>query len=146
MCWIDVYLGPPDVLTNDAGYQFKGLVFQANGKLLHIKTKAVPLVSLNSISFVKHYHSPVRRAFKIIKSESPELTEEEILQLNVKSINDSAGPDGLVLSLLVYGALPRPEFPTDKPTPNMVLRAVALRKATQQMTKHFYAQKCLTHF
>lgn len=55
----------------------------------------------------------------------------------VKSVNDSIGPDGLVPTLLVYGALPRLGFPTDRPTPPTFQRAVALRKATEAMTKHF---------
>lgn len=37
--WIDVYLGPPDIVTHDAGKQLVASVFQKNIALLHIDTK-----------------------------------------------------------------------------------------------------------
>lgn len=126
MCWIDIYLGPPDIVIHHAGKQFIARVFQANAELPHIETKAVPVESLNSMSFLERYHSPVRRAFNIIKSELLELSEKEILQIAVEPINDSVESDDPVPFLLVYVALPRIRFLTDKPMPNIVQRAVAL--------------------
>lgn len=112
-------------------------VFKDNAELLHIETKAVPVESANSMSIIERYHGPVRREFKIIKSEAPDLSDEEILQLAIKSINDSVGPGGIIPTLQVYGALPRLGFNTDKSTPTMQQRAISVRKATQEMTKHF---------
>lgn len=137
MCWIDVYLGPPDVITHDAGKQFMARVFQSNSEMLRIQTKGVPIESPNSMSFVERYHVPVRRAYNIINAEAPDTDPEQALQMAVKSVNDSAGPDGLVPTLLVYGALPRLGLPSDPPTPSSFKRAVAVRKATQEISKHF---------
>jgi hypothetical protein len=45
-----------------------------------------------------------------------------------KAINDTAGPDGLVPTLLVYGALPRiVEY--DAPLPTITHCSTALKKA-----------------
>lgn len=137
LCWIDVYLGPPDIVTHDAGKQFIAKVFQTNAALLHITTKCVPIESPNSMSYVERYHTPIRHAYKIVIAEATELDAEAALQVAVKSVNDSIGPDGLVPTLLVYGALPRLGFPNDPPTPSTFQRAIALRKATEAMTKYF---------
>lgn len=61
--------------------------------------------------------------------------------MSVKAINDSVGPDGLVPTLLVFGALPRLGLPTDPPTPSTFKRAIALRKATKAMSKHFSSRQ-----
>ncbi|XP_044724871.1 uncharacterized protein HRG_02767 [Hirsutella rhossiliensis] len=57
LCWIDTYLGPPDVITHDA--------------------------------------VPVEAHWSIASAES-------LLQMAFKSVNDTAGPDGLVPTLLVF--------------------------------------------
>jgi hypothetical protein len=56
---------------------------------------------------VERYHSPIRHAYQIIVSEIPELDKDMALQMAFKAINDSAGPDGLVPTLLVFGAYPK---------------------------------------
>lgn len=141
MCWIDVYLGPPDIVAHDAGKNFMGAAFQANTDMLHIRTKAVPVESANSMTVVERYHAPLRKAFHIIRKEAPDMEKEEVLQMAVKAINDSVGPEGLVPTLLVFGALPRLGLPTDAPTPSTFQRATALRKATAEMSRHFASRQ-----
>lgn len=70
-------------------------------------------------------------------SEAAELDAKAVLQIAVKSVDDSTGPDGLVPTLIVYSALPRLGFPCDKLTLSLFQRAVALRKAAEEMSKHF---------
>lgn len=65
------------------------------------------------------------------------MDDEDTLQMAVKAINDSVGPDGLVPTLLVFGAIPRLVLPTDQPTTSTFKRAVALRKETESMSRHF---------
>ena len=56
------------------------------------------------------------------------------LQMAFKAINDSAGPDGLIPTLLVYSAFPRmTEF--DPPSPTVSQRATAVKKAVQEIYK-----------
>lgn len=137
MCWIDVYLGPPDIIAHDAGKNFMAAAFQSNADMLIITTKSIPIEAAHSMSIVERYHAPIRRAYKIICDEAPDMDKDTALQMSVKAINDSVGPDGLVPTLLVFGALPRLGLPSDRPTPSTFKRAIALRKATSAMSKHF---------
>ncbi|XP_044717608.1 transposable element tc1 transposase [Hirsutella rhossiliensis] len=79
LCWIDTYLGPPDVITHDAGTNFASSEFQAEAKLLGITCHQVPVEAHWSIA-----------------------SAESLLQMAFKSVNDTAGPDGLVPTLLVF--------------------------------------------
>jgi hypothetical protein len=51
-----------------------------------------------------------------------------------KAINDLAGPDSLVLTLLVFGAYPR-IIESDAPSPTVAQRATAIKKAMAEIHK-----------
>ena len=53
---------------------------------------------------VERYHGPVRRAYQIISKELPDLGKDTALQIAFKAVNNTAGPDGIVPTLLVFGA------------------------------------------
>lgn len=146
LCWIDIYIGTPDIITHDAGKQFITQVFQKNAELLHIETKCVPIESPNSMSVLEGYHTPIRHACNIVTSEAPDLDEEAALQIAVKSVKDSTGQDGLVPTLLLYGALPRLGFPNDKPTPSTSQRAIDYERPPKRCPntsqKHKYQARC----
>ena len=57
MCWIDTYLGPPNLITSDVGKNFVSKEFKEYANIMGIHTKAVPVEAHNSISIVKQYHS-----------------------------------------------------------------------------------------
>jgi hypothetical protein len=74
----------------------------------------------------------VRRAYKIIIAEIKGINKDIVLQIAFKVINDTAGPDGIVPTLLVYGALPRiSEY--DPLSPLVAQRSNALRKAIEEI-------------
>ncbi len=52
----------------------------------------------------------------------------------IKAVNDIAGPDGLVPTLLVFGAYPRltAESP---PSPSTIQQSEAIRKAMKELRK-----------
>ncbi len=52
----------------------------------------------------------------------------------VKAVNDTAGPQGLVPILLVFGAYPRPTE-SSPPSPSITVRANAIRKAMTEVRK-----------
>ena len=52
----------------------------------------------------------------------------------VKAVNDTASPNGLVLTLLVFSAYPR-MTKLDPPTPLIIAHAMAIRKAMAKITK-----------
>lgn len=127
-CWINTYLGPPDLITHDAGKNFVSREFKQYAGSIGIQTKVVPVEAHNSIGIVERYHGPLRRAYSIISEELPDLAKDTALQMAFKAINDTVGPDGLVPTLLVFGAYPRiTEF--DAPSPSISQRSNTLKKA-----------------
>ena len=62
----------------------------------------------NSIGKIERYHQSLRRAYEIIRNKFHDKASSEIvLQMAVKAVNDSAGSDGIIPILLVFGAYPR---------------------------------------
>jgi hypothetical protein len=133
-CWIDTYLGPPDLITYDARKNFVSNEFKQYASVMGVSTKGVPVEAHNSIGMVERYHGPIRRAYQIIISEIPELDKDMALQMAFKAINDSAGPDGLVPTLLVFGAYPR-MIESDAPSPTVAQRTTAIKKAMAEIHK-----------
>jgi len=132
-CWIDTYLGPPDVVSHDAGTNFDSTEFRAEAKLAGITCHQVPVEAHWSIGKTERYHTVLRRAFDIIKAEAHgSMTDEACLQAAVSAINNTAGPNGLVPTLLVFGALPR--ITTDSPpSASQQQRARAVAKAMKEI-------------
>ncbi|EEA24070.1 conserved hypothetical protein [Talaromyces marneffei ATCC 18224] len=134
MLWIDTYLGPPDFIVTDAGKNFVSKEFTHLASSLGTITVSVPVEAHWSIGAVERYHAVLRRSYEIISDEAPELTPEMALQMAVKAVNDTAGPDGYVPTLLVFGAYPRM---TDysPPAPTIAQRAAAVKKAMTEVRK-----------
>ena len=134
-CWIDTYLGPPDVLTHDAGTNFASAEFRAEAKRAGITCHQVPVEAHWSIGKIERYHAPLRRAFEIIRAETRDaVSNDAALQMALKAVNDTAGQDGLVPTLLVFGAYPR--VTTDSPpSPSQQQRAHAISKAMNDLRK-----------
>lgn len=134
--WINIYQGPPDYIITDAGKNFISKNFVQNASALTIKTKAVPIEAHWSIGMVERYHLMLRRTYEIVCQHmaGTKLNKNMLLQIAVKAVNDSAGPDGLVPTLLVYGAYPK-MTELDPPSPNIAQRAIAIQKAMEEVGK-----------
>jgi hypothetical protein len=87
----------------------------------------VPVEAYNSISKVERYYTLLRRVYKIIRTELKEegIDDEVCLQMAVKAINNIAGPNGLVPTLLVFGAYPRMTL-ADLSAPSIIKRSKAI--------------------
>lgn len=141
LCWIDTYLGPPAIINHDAGTNFASTDFQRYNKSLGIETKEVPVEAAQSMGIVERYHKPLRRAYEVIREDlslnqhiTSQQTRSLILQMAIKAINDTAGPDGIVPTLLVFGAFPR-IVKGDAPTPDIMQRAKAINRAMAEVSK-----------
>ncbi|RAL58504.1 hypothetical protein DID88_004008 [Monilinia fructigena] len=143
-CWIDVYIGPPDYIIHDAGKNFVSKEFVQNAKSISITTKSVPVEAHNSVGIVERYHHPLRRAYEILTKELEDdnLTKVMVLQMAVKAVNDTAGPNGLVPTLLVYGTYPRLSD-INPPTATIIQRAKATKKAMAEV-RHIRAKRQVT--
>lgn len=135
LCWIDFYLGPPDIIAHNAGRKYMAVSFSSNADSLYICTKAIPVESVNSMKIVELYHQPIRRTFSIICMNSPHTDLYAALQMAVEAVNNSVGPEGLVPTVLVYGGLSRWGLPHDPRSPSTVARVKSLCKSTSKMSK-----------
>ena len=68
------------------------------------KVKIILVKAYNLVGIVKRYYGLIRRAYSIIIAKIPGISKDMALQMAFKAINDTAGPNGLVLTLLVYSA------------------------------------------
>jgi len=50
---------------------------------------------------------PFKRAYNILLKELLDLLKEERLQIVIKAINNTAGPNSIIFALLVFGVFPR---------------------------------------
>jgi len=75
--------------------------------MMNTEVKGIPVEAHNSIGKVESYHRSLRRAFEVIRTDlGPEYFDEICLTMAVKAVNDTAGPEGIVPTLLVFGAYP----------------------------------------
>jgi len=63
MCWIDSYLGPPDLITIDARKNFVSKEFKHYAATIGVTIKLVLVKLHNSIGMVERYYSPLQRAY-----------------------------------------------------------------------------------
>ena len=64
----------------------------------------MPIEAHNLVEIVKRYYGPLRRIYHIIITELPDISKDIALQMAFKAINDFVGPNGLIPTLLVFGA------------------------------------------
>jgi hypothetical protein len=75
-CWIDIYIGPPEYITHDAGRNFISKEFQQYATAMAISTKAVPVEAHWSVGLVERAHPALRRAYQIITDECKDIHKE----------------------------------------------------------------------
>ena len=94
-------------ITHDAGRNFISKEFQQYVIAMAISTKAVPVEAHWSVGLIEQTHPALWRAYQIIMDKCKDIQKELALQMAVKAVNDTAGSDGLVPTLLVYRAYPK---------------------------------------
>ena len=95
----------------------------------------MPVEAHWAVGKIERSHEPLRRAFDIISKEIGSFTDKHtILQMAIKALNDTAGPNGIVPTLLVFGAYPRINQDSP-PSPEITRRAEAVREATRELRK-----------
>jgi len=83
---------------------------------------------------VERYYSPLCYIYCIITTELPDISKDIALQIAFKAINNSIGPNGLIPTLLVFGAYPY-IAESDAPNPIVIQQAAALKKAIEEVKK-----------
>jgi hypothetical protein len=67
----------------------------------------MPIKAYNSVGKVEKYYALLQQVYKIICNEFHDTSVKINLQITIKTINDSARPDGIIPILLVFSAYPR---------------------------------------
>ena len=66
----------------------------------------MPVEAYNSIKKIEYYHTLLHCIYQILASELSDILKDLILQIAVKAINNSAGPDRIIPMLLVFNVYP----------------------------------------
>jgi hypothetical protein len=98
----------------------------------------MPVEAYNLVSKIKRYHDPLRQAYKIIynKLRDTKTSIEVSLQITMKTINDSIGPDSIIFILLVFGAYPRITN-NSALSPITTKKAKTIRKASNKIRQYY---------
>ncbi|KAK3378750.1 hypothetical protein B0T24DRAFT_716467 [Lasiosphaeria ovina] len=101
--------------------------FRNNAKVVGVSCKEIPIEAHWAVGRIERVHRPLERAYDILQQEIGHRTNDEtILQMAIKALNNTAGLDGLVPTLLVFGAYPRINQDSP-PSPKIAERAQAVR-------------------
>ena len=107
-----------------------------------IQIKYILIEAINLIGLVERYYVSLRRAYLIIteKLKNQAFIRESRLQITIKAINNSAGYDDLISTLLIFGAFLRISN-NNVSTLSIIKRAKAIRIAIAEVLKiHFKRQ------
>ena len=99
-----------------------------------IIVKNAPVEAHHSIGMVERSYGPLRQVYSIITTKIPGIEPESALQMSFKAINNLLGPNGLVSTLLVFGAYPK-MTESDASSPSITQHAMAIRKAINEDRK-----------
>jgi hypothetical protein len=128
-----MYVSLPNIIATDASKNFVSEEFVNNAKTMAIEVNKVPVEAHNSIGKVEQYHATICRAFKVISANiGSNMSPDHLLQMAVKAVNNTAGLDGLVPTLLVFGTYPHLSK-TSPPSPSITARAKAIKNAIAEV-------------
>lgn len=148
-CWISIYTGMPNRIRVDRGTCF-GDNFFSIARRANIDIGRSGVEAHSSLGVGERYHKPLRDTFRKAKIAIPSATNDLILSLSVKAMNDTLGPEGFVPSALVFGEYPSTqtfEEPKDE-KPTLVDRAKLARLIRGEMEKKMATlrvQRALRH-
>jgi hypothetical protein len=132
-------LGPLDNIIYDTEKNFASIKFRQYAKSIVIQVQEIPVKAYNSIRKVERYYTFLRQIYEIIYNEFRDTNTKINLQIAIKAINDSAGPDGIIPILLVFSAYPR-MTENSAPSPTITKKTEAIRKTTKEV-RRLYARR-----
>jgi hypothetical protein len=106
-----------------------------------IEVLEAPIESPATITHTERYHGPLRIAYSRIRQElsNSATSDAEVLLFAVKAVNDTAGPEGLTPTLLVFGSMPRSARKV--PTAKQIERAKAMERARDDIAKEYVERR-----
>lgn len=118
----------------DSRPQFISNRFRNLCQLAGISLKISGVESHNSFGVCERYHSYLRRIYRKVVGEHPSTNNDAALKIAVRVLNDTAGPNGLVPTLLVFGLMPQmPIIPLQ--LPSQMERMAAIHAARKELSQ-----------
>lgn len=133
VCWATVFVGYPDLFKVDQDSVFTSREWRKLSEDAGIGLKVSGVESHNALGVGERYHAPLRRLYLKIRRDVPNMDRDLALKIANKAMNDTMGPEGLVPTLLVYGALPR-FSPSSTDLPGHVEKMEAMEIARLEYT------------
>jgi len=96
LMWLLRYVGHPEELHGGQGPQFYARNLKGLCNLSGIRLVLSGVESHNSLGEGERYHAYLRHIYHKVRADFPKIGKEYALQIAVKSLNDTAGPNGLV--------------------------------------------------
>lgn len=131
--WVHKYVGHPQVMHADHAPQFESPIWR--GLLASAGTELVlsGIESHNALGVGERYHSFLRSVYRRVKLTHPAMPEDVALATTVAAMNQTAGPSGLIPTLLVFGVIPRmPVAPLPLPAQRDRMQAVVTARKEMQ--------------
>ena len=141
--WVSVYIGFPDTIASDQGTQFQSQRWRSLLLMAGIKHKSSGVQSHNAIGAGEIYHSFLCHIYRKVREATPNIAPQSALMLAIKAMNDSAGPHGLVATLLVFGVMPRIPVAPSEP-PEKISRMSAMHYAREEMSAVIAEDRLIT--
>ena len=131
--WVSVSIGFPETIATDQGTRFQSQRCKSLLLVAGIKHQSSGVQSHNALSVGERYHSFLRQIYRKVRQAKPTVAPQNALMLAIKAMNETAGPHGLVPTLLIFGVMPRiPVVPTQLPA--LILRMEAMHSARKEMS------------
>ena len=124
----------PQSLLVDHGSVFVSSEWKYASNINLIQLQVTGIESHNSLSAGETYHAVLRRCYNKIRTDFPKLSDELLLAMATKAMNDTAGPSGLIPTLLVFGCMPRNVTipPEEYPAQKERIRAAQLARSESE--------------
>lgn len=82
VCWIDVYVGPSDMIVHDARSNFASFEFRQHAASMSIGIKEVLVEAHQSVGILERYHAPLRQDKTTVSEELKDtgISKDVVLQ------------------------------------------------------------------
>lgn len=131
--WVHPYVGHPQIMHTDQAPQFKAPTWTALTNSADTTLVLTGIESQNALGVGERYHAFLRLIYLKIRLPYSGLSQEMALRMATAAMNQTAGPRGLVPTLLVFGVIPRMPV-TPLPLPDKRDRVQAMATACKEMT------------
>lgn len=148
-CWSTIYSGLPNRILTEQGTAF-GDSFVYLAAVCNVQVDHTGVEAHSSLGLGERYHQPLRNTFRKLKLDFPSVDNDILLQLSIKSMNDTLGLEGLVPSALMFGEFPQVVRSATSPSPRSTLAssaqvAIAARKEMTQHMAKLRVKRALHH-